>query len=184
MNTVIGAGLSVLTFLGVSSLSAPAAADPPTGRVMIVNGKSNLCLTPAGGNRSLNDPVVQFHCDNDPSRLWGIIAVGGNMFEIANLNSGLCLTVAGGNTSRNDPVVQFACDTDPSRRWQVRFIGVNLFQLVNVNSSLCLTVAGGSTGLNVEAVQFPCDGDFSRNWRFGGPQNAPPPSGGSGPVAQ
>src|SRR4029077_1254506 len=106
MNTGLGVGLSLLVTL---DLSAPALGDPPSGRLLIQNAHSNLCLSPAGGNRSLNDPVVQFHCDNDLSRLWGVVAVSGDMVEVFNLNSALCLTVAGGKTLRNDPPVQFAC---------------------------------------------------------------------------
>jgi cytolethal distending toxin subunit A len=144
----------------------PAEAGPPSGRVAIMNAHSNLCLSPAGGNRNLNDETVQFNCDADPSRFWSFTQLGGDVVEITNLNSGLCLTVAGGNTQRNDPSVQFTCDTDASRRWHFRDLDASTFQLVNVNSNLCLTIAGGSTDLNVTAVQFPCDGDTSRNWRL------------------
>ena len=120
----------------------------------------------AGGNRNLNDQVVQFNCDSDPSRFWSFTSIGGDVVEITNLNSGLCLTVAGGNKDNNDPSVQFTCDTDASRRWHFVNIGNNEFRLRNVNSNLCLTIAGGSTDLNVVAVQFPCDEDTSRNWRL------------------
>jgi cytolethal distending toxin subunit A len=163
---------------------APAEADQPGGRLTIVNAHSHLCLTPAGGNRELNDQVVQFNCDNDPSRFWSLATIGGNTVEVTNLNSGLCLTVSGGNTSQNNPSVQFNCDADPSRRWRIQPVGINLFQLVNVNSNLCLTIAGGSSDINVTAVQFTCDGDPSRNWRFGRPQKPQAPSGGGGSFEQ
>jgi len=152
---------------GVMALCAgPAQAGPPSGRVAIMNAHSNLCISPAGGNRLLNDETVQFNCDSDPARFWSFTKLGGDVYAITNLNSGLCLTVAGGNTNRNDPSVQFTCDTDPSRHWHFRDLDGSTFQLVNVNSNLCLTIAGGSTDLNVTAVQFPCDGDTSRNWHL------------------
>ena len=143
-----------------------SVAAAPSGRLAIMNAHSNLCLSPAGGNRNLNDNVVQFNCDSDPSRFWSFTSIGGDVVEITNLNSGLCLTVAGGNTNNNDPSVQFTCDADASRRWHFVNIGNNEFRLRNVNSNLCLTIAGGSTDLNVVAVQFPCDQDTSRNWRL------------------
>jgi ricin-type beta-trefoil lectin protein len=158
--------LSIPAVIVALNLPTPALAAPPSGRVAIMNAHSNLCLSPAGGNRNLNDETVQFNCDSDPSRFWSFTVVGGDQVEITNLNSGLCLTVAGGNTVRNDPSVQFTCDSDPSRRWRFRDLDADTFQLVNVNSNLCLTIAGGSTDLNVTAVQFPCDGDTSRNWRI------------------
>ena len=147
------AGLAIPAIIVVQSLPRPAAAAPPSGRVAIMNAHSNLCLSPAGGNRNLNDETVQFNCDNDPSRFWSFTHLGGDIVEITNLNSGLCLTVAGGNTQRNDPSVQFTCDTDASRRWHFKDLDGSTFQLVNVNSNLCLTIAGGSTDLNVTAVQ-------------------------------
>jgi len=32
------------------------------------NVKSGLCLSPAGGGANNNDTIVQYNCDNDPSR--------------------------------------------------------------------------------------------------------------------
>jgi hypothetical protein len=160
------ASLAIPAVILALNLPISAAAAPPSGRVAIMNAHSNLCLSPAGGNRNLNDETVQFNCDADPSRFWSFTLLGGDIVEVTNLNSGLCLTVAGGNTERNDPSVQFTCDTDASRRWHFRDLDANTFQLVNVHSNLCLTIAGGSTDLNVTAVQFPCDGDTSRNWHL------------------
>src|SRR5205085_6273357 len=90
-----------LTIFVALSMPAPAAAAPPSGRVAIMNAHSGLCLSPAGGGRDRNGQIVQFTCDQDPSRFWSFTVVNGDMVEITNLNSGLCLTIAGGNTERN-----------------------------------------------------------------------------------
>src|SRR5215472_12715650 len=79
-----------------------------------MNAHSGLCLSPAGGGRDKNGEIVQFTCDQDPSRFWSFTVVEGDMVEITNLNSGLCLTIAGGNTERNIVSVQYTCDSDPS----------------------------------------------------------------------
>ena len=113
-----------------------------------------------------NGEIVQFTCDQDPSRFWSFTAVNGDIVEITNLNSGLCLTIAGGNTERNLVSVQYTCDSDPSRRWRYTVVDAATFRLVNVHSGLCLTIAGGGTGRNTTAVQFPCDGDRSRDWKI------------------
>lgn len=150
------------------ALSMPVltAAAAPSGRVAIMNAHSNLCLSPAGGARDKNGEIVQFTCDQDPSRFWTFTVVTGDIVEITNLNSGLCLTIAGGNTERNTVSVQYTCDGDPSRRWHYTVVDATTFRLVNVHSGLCLTIAGGGTARNTTAVQFPCDGDPSRNWKI------------------
>ena len=149
------------------SMPALAAAAPPSGRVAIMNAHSGLCLSPAGGGRGNNGEIVQFTCDQDPSRFWSFTAVNGDIVEITNLNSGLCLTIAGGNTERNIVSVQYTCDSDASRRWRYTVVDATTFRLVNVHSGLCLTIAGGGTGRNTTAVQYPCDGDRSRDWKIG-----------------
>lgn len=148
------------------SLPAFAGAPSPSGRVQIMNAHSSLCLSPAGGGRDNNGEIVQFTCDQDPSRFWSFTVVNGDIVEITNLNSGLCLTIAGGNTERNVVSVQYTCDADPSRRWRYTVVDATTFRLVNVRSGLCLTIAGGGTGKNTTAVQFPCDGDPSRDWKI------------------
>ena len=100
MNTGLGVGLSLLVIL---DLSAPALGDPPSGRLLIQNAHSNLCLSPAGGTsasmiRSFSS-IATMIC-----RACGASSpVSGDMVEVVNLNSALCLTVAGGNTLQNDP---------------------------------------------------------------------------------
>jgi cytolethal distending toxin subunit A len=151
---------------GILSMPAAAAAAPPSGRVAIVNAKSGLCLTIAGGVRDNNAEVVQFPCDDHPSRYWSFTDLNGtDVVEVTNLNSGLCLTIAGGVTGRNARSVQYTCDSDPSRHWRLTTVNEGTFRLVNVNSGLCLTIAGGGTDRNTAAVQYPCDGDPSRDWQ-------------------
>jgi hypothetical protein len=148
-------------------------ADPaPRGRgrmvsnQKILNANSGLCLSPAGGSTALNAEIVQFPCDDDPSRLWNFSTVSGDdIVQIIN-NSGLCLTVAGGGTAQNTTAVQYTCDRDPSRRWRITIGNDQTFQLVNMNSNLCLTIAGGGIGRNTPAVQYPCDGHRSRDWQL------------------
>jgi hypothetical protein len=41
-----------------------------TGRARYLNGKSGLCLSPAGGATGINVTVVLERCDADLSRLW------------------------------------------------------------------------------------------------------------------
>jgi len=165
MSKTMKFALALLIAALVGTINIPAFAAPPGGRIAIMNAHSDLCLSPAGGGRGKNDEIVQFTCDQDPSRFWTFHPVGDDVVKIVNVNSGLCLTVAGGNSERNTPSVQYACDNDPSRRWHYIVDGGS-FRLMNVHSDLCLTIAGGGTGKNVTAVQFPCDGDPSRNWKI------------------
>ena len=133
----------------------------------ILNANSGLCLSPAGGSKDNNAQVVQYLCDDDPSRLWGFRVVNGNdISQIVNMNSGLCLTVAGGGTASNTTAVQYTCDDDPSRRWRMTSNDDRSFRLVNMNSNLCLTIAGGGIVRNQPAVQYPCDGHPSRDWQL------------------
>ena len=158
----------------------PATAEAPTQavgrpRVRIVNANSRLCLTPAGGSQDRNVPMVQYLCDDDPSRFWSIGPENDvGLVAIKNLNSDLCLTIAGGNTERNITAVQYDCDGDPSRLWKLRRVDGEIVQLVNTHSALCLTIAGGGTERNMEAVQYACDGDPSRDWQI---RDAPGPVG-------
>src|SRR5215471_14091221 len=165
MSKSINSRVSLLISAIVAALSMVQAATvaPPSGRVAIMNAHSDLCLSPAGGGRVNNGEIVQFTCDQDPSRFWSFTVVNGDMVEITNLNSGLCLTIAGGNTERNIVSVQYACDSDPSRRWRYTPIDGTTFRLVNAHRGLCLTIAGGGTGRYTTAVQFLCDGDPSRD---------------------
>ncbi len=119
--------LFIVAALTVPSLSA---ATPPSGRVAIINVHSGLCLSPSGEGRDLSGQIVQFTCDQDPSRFWSFTVVNGDIVEITTLNSGLCLTIAGGNTERNTASVQFTCDSDPSRRWHSSAVNANTFRLV------------------------------------------------------
>jgi hypothetical protein len=168
MNNAIRSILSfvipAMTFTLIMPIPPVVAA--PSGRVAIVNAHSNLCLSPAGGSRDKNGEIVQFTCDQDPSRFWSFTVVEGDTVEITNLNSGLCLTIAGGNNERNIVSVQYTCDGDPSRRWRYTVVDAATFRLVNMHSGLCLTIAGGGTGRNTTAVQFPCDADPSRDWKI------------------
>jgi hypothetical protein len=50
---LIGA-LSIPAVVFGLGIPAPAA---PSGRVQIVNANSNLCLSPAGGNKNINDEM-------------------------------------------------------------------------------------------------------------------------------
>jgi cytolethal distending toxin subunit A len=158
--------LSIPAIAIALSMPVLAVAAPPSGRVAIMNAHSGLCLSPAGGGRDKNGQIVQFTCDQDPSRFWSFTVVDGDIVEITNLNSGLCLTIAGGNTERNIVSVQYTCDSDPSRRWRYTVVDATTFRLVNVHSGLCLTIAGGGTDRNTTAVQYPCDGDPSRDWKI------------------
>jgi cytolethal distending toxin subunit A len=153
----------------ISATAEPRVPEELTSgaRVALVNANSGLCLTIAGGGTTNNDEVVQYLCDDHPSRFWTFSVVQGTgIIHVKNLNSGLCLTVAGGSTDRNVTSVQYPCDDHPSRRWRYTSVDDKTFRLVNVNSNLCLTIAGGGSDTNARAVQFPCDGHPSRDWRL------------------
>jgi hypothetical protein len=98
-------------------------ADQVLNEVMLVNAKTNKCLTIAGGVSTDNNvTAVQFNCDSDPSRRWRLKGMpGGNIYQIKNVQTGKCLTIAGGvSTDNNVEALQFNCDTDQSRRWTIR----------------------------------------------------------------
>jgi len=47
-----------------------ADAPPQSYRYELANERSGSCLSPAGGGANNNDTIVQYNCDNDPSRRW------------------------------------------------------------------------------------------------------------------
>ncbi len=160
--------LLTVVVMVLGAVRVAAAGVVPQGDIKIQNVHSGLCLSPAGGSRDVNVDIVQFTCDEDPSRLWTFRVVQGenSMVQIVNVNSGLCLTIAAGSTERNVVSVQYTCDGDPSRKWNYTELdGGITFRFINLHSRLCLTVAGGGTGRNTTAVQFTCDADPSRNWK-------------------
>jgi cytolethal distending toxin subunit A len=136
--------------------------------VMLVNAKTNKCVTIAGGvSMDNNVQAVQFDCDSDPSRRWTLNHTGGDIYQIKNVQTGKCLTIAGGvSTENNVPALQFNCDSDPSRTWRITDVtGSSIYQIRNVKTDKCLTIAGGvSTDNNVQSLQFNCDNDLSRRW--------------------
>ena len=144
----------------------PRVRVPGGRRVYIMNAHSDLCLSPAGGNGDLNNSIVQYLCDSDPSRFWSFTDMNDGIVQIKNLSNGLCLSPAGGDGGLNNSIVQYTCDTDPSRRWRYAPIDAATFRLVNVHTNLCLTIAGGGTDRNTGAVQYRCDGDPSRDWKL------------------
>lgn len=145
-----------------------ARAEPVSTPVMLVNARTNKCLTIAGGVSTDNNvPTVQFECDSDPSRSWMLHQTSGDIFQLKNVQTGKCLTIAGGESTDNNVVaLQFTCDSHPSRTWKlIDVTSSGIFQLRNVQTNKCLTIAGGvSTENNVQGVQFNCDGDPSRRW--------------------
>lgn len=150
---------------------AIAKVAVPADRVWIKNANSGMCLSPAGGNNLLNDPIVQYFCDGEPSRGWYFTVEFDDVVMIKNSN-GLCLTVAGGSTKPGLSSVQYKCDGDLSRRWHFVPIDATTFRLVNAYSKLCLTIPGGGNAKNpeaaknIEAAQNPCDTDPSSNWKI------------------
>lgn len=155
----------------VSSSSSAAPAQAPTygqsGVVMLVNGKTEKCLTIAGGrNPDNNIPTVQYDCDDDPSRRWVLTEADPGTYQIRNVQTGKCLTIAGGRSDANSlTALQYECDADPSRRWAMSQAEEGLVQLRNVQTGKCLTIAGGtSPDNNIEGVQYDCDDDRSRRW--------------------
>ncbi len=147
--------------------SAPASAA--TGEHLI-NVHSHLCLSSAGGSAGVNVAIVQYTCDQDPSRFWTYSPFPGGGTYIRNVRSGLCLSPAGGSTGLNVVLVQYYCDTNPARSWDFRFFdptayyGPDSVYMHNRFTGLCASPAGGSAGLNVVAVQYNCDNDFARAW--------------------
>jgi hypothetical protein len=121
-----------------------------------------MCLSPAGGNDHLNDPIVQFFCDRDPSRGWYFMVEHDDVVKIKNFSNSLCLTAAGPPNFKPE---QYTCDSNMLRLWRFVPIDATTFRLVNVYSNLCLGISGGLSDKNAEAVQTPCDNDPSRIWK-------------------
>ncbi|MER8047422.1 RICIN domain-containing protein [Streptomyces sp. NPDC094032] len=110
-----------------TSTTASSAVTPGRisgGSFQIRNLGTSECMTLAGGVSTDNNvELVQFDCDNDPSRRWQVVNWNGNSYQLVNVETGLCATVAGGSGGDNKPLVQFTCDSDNSRRWVLRLAG-------------------------------------------------------------
>jgi len=102
--------------------SCVTSAAPVANEVMLVNTKTNKCLTIKGGESDANSlEAVQFNCDSDPSRRWRLNEISSNVYQIRNVKTNKCLTIKGGESPANSlEAVQFNCDNDPSRRWTIR----------------------------------------------------------------
>jgi hypothetical protein len=147
-------------------------ADPSTpgdGTVRLVDKASNLCLSPAGGRTELNNPIVQYFCDADPSRLWTLQPTadstpGDEIVQVRDMATGLCLSPAGGSLADQAVIVEYLCDGDAARQWVLDLDSSGVYTYVgNMNSGLCLTLPGEQAGgLNTEAVQSGCDADAAR----------------------
>src|SRR4051794_38055482 len=116
--TVFGGRLiaSGVFVLGLCLAGAATHAAPVNNQVMLVNAKTNKCLTIAGGTSTNNNvDSVQFDCDRDPSRRWMLNEIGsGNVYQIRNVKTGKCLTIAGGESHENNVrALQFDCDNHP-----------------------------------------------------------------------
>ena len=161
---------SGVLFLGVFYATGGVTyAAQISSELMLVNAKTDKCVTIAGGTSDANNvKSVQFDCDSDPSRRWTLHPMaGGDIYQIKNVQTGKCLTIAGGESSENNVIaVQFNCDSHPSRTWRISDVtGSGVYQIRNVQTNKCLTIAGGvSTDNNVTALQFNCDTDLSRRW--------------------
>lgn len=155
---------SIVLVLGLMNSAGAVFAS----EVMLVNAKTNKCVTIAGGVSTENNvEAVQFNCDSDPSRRWTLNHSGGDIYQIRNVQTGKCLTIAGGvSTENNVPALQFNCDSDPSRTWRITDVtGSGIYQIRNVKTGKCLTIAGGvSDANNLQSLQFNCDNDLSRRW--------------------
>jgi len=166
---VSGAFILVMLY----AAGAPTHADEPkTGEdVLVINKKTDRCLTIGGGASSSNNvEAVQFGCDGAESRKWRLLRrPNSHIYQIRNVHTGKCLTIAGGvSTDNNVTAVQFDCDNDASRTWVITDVtGSGLYQLKNAKTGKCLTIAGGvSAANNVPALQFNCDTDLSRHWQI------------------
>jgi cytolethal distending toxin subunit A len=172
--TIAGRNVSALSASGalIASLFYAAGltyASQVPHQVMLVNAKTGKCVTIAGGTLQDNNiRAVQFDCDSDASRRWGLNLMNGrNIYQIRNVKTGKCLTIEGGTLSNDNlRAVQFDCDNDQSRAWEIADVtGSGVYQIRNVKTGKCLTIAGGTLpDNNIEAVQFSCDGDQSRHW--------------------
>jgi cytolethal distending toxin subunit A len=114
----ISAELKVSTVVALALFPVATHAEPVSAPVMLVNVKTNKCLTIAGGVSADNNvPTVQFNCDSDPSRRWMLHQTGGDIFQIKNVRTGKCLTIAGGESTDNNVVaLQFNCETGRCNR--------------------------------------------------------------------
>src|SRR4026209_1719236 len=113
--------VSALAVALIAALPQPARAQEMASELMLVNAKTDKCLTIAGGVSGANNvEAVQFDCDSDPSRRWTLWEKDGGVYQIKSVQTGKCLTIAGGvSTDNNVTALQFDCDDDPSRTWRI-----------------------------------------------------------------
>jgi len=171
--------LVVLTMaVAVSAVGAaaiPAGADPPPGNIQgpppgpstfkMVDQSTRMCATPAGGSAAINNVIVQYYCDLDPTRQWNTAVRADGFQELYNASNGLCLSPAGGSAAVGALIVQYYCDGDPARGWTTHFADTYGLHIVNEHSGLCLSLGGA--GLNARLVQTTCDkGDPTGGWVF------------------
>ncbi|GID98596.1 RICIN domain-containing protein [Amorphoplanes digitatis] len=85
------------------------------GLFQIQNLRSGGCLTASRG-----PAIVQFRCDDAPTRRWRLLDGAGDTFLMRSVVSGRCVTAAGAGA-----VVQGTCADVPSRRWHGQAEGGN-----------------------------------------------------------
>ncbi|MBR0748765.1 ricin-type beta-trefoil lectin domain protein [Bradyrhizobium japonicum] len=135
-------------------------------QVMLVNAKTNKCLTIAGGvSTESGVHAVQYDCDGDLSRRWWLNK-GGNDYRLRNVKTEKCLAVEGDSGLNNAIIIQSDCDNQRSRVWRIGDISGPV-QITNVATGKCITIAGGTLAINnLDSVQYNCDDDASRRWKI------------------
>lgn len=98
--------------------------DTEDGYLWIVNYYSGKCLTVRNASFALNEPIVQFTCNNGWNEEWyidaGFVGADGWYYqEIRNHNSELCVTVKNDAHAPGTTMLQWTCNLHENSSWLI-----------------------------------------------------------------
>jgi endoglucanase len=151
-------GVAALALLASAGASPAAAAE--AGWFMS-NGRSYLCIRPAGGSSATNVAIEQVTCNPDASsQWWFFVPTSDGYYRLRNAYSGKCMNVRGGVSNTSAPIIQYPCGTtglNDQFRPRLRYHeGSDYYNLIARHSGKCINVPRNSTVSGTDLIQYPC----------------------------
>ncbi|MEV4628317.1 RICIN domain-containing protein [Micromonospora sp. NPDC049523] len=161
MSRLLSRGLTALAMAGAAVATSLVAAAPAQAASYynLVNYKSGLCMSIAGGGSTANGAhVIQWGCNDGWEQVW---RRSGN--RLINGKSGKCLSLDnGGSTANGTHAIQWTCNDGPEQDWYP-----SGGYLVNGKSGKVASLDnGGSTAQGTHVIQWPSNGGSEQGWAF------------------
>ncbi|GLY02997.1 glycoside hydrolase family 19 protein [Actinoplanes sp. NBRC 101535] len=158
--TLLAALLSLVTAVGLLTLTTGPAAAAATGQITGLAGK---CIGAAGGNTTNGTAIDLYSCVGDATQQWTLPGDG------TIRTAGKCLDLSNAGTADGTKVQLWDCNGTVAQQW----IFSSARDLVNPNANKCLDLTGGSSADFTVVQLWTCNGTGAQKWTV-------PTSSGSG----